>query len=101
MLKLFSCRGTDLQAVSLVLVGVWGAVAALLTAIGIAALPAADLSTAKRTAFTSFTLPVQPARRAAHFCVVTWCQHTQIKESQNWSENESLLTRLSWILQFK
>ena len=47
-----------LQTGSLVLVGVPRTVAALITAIGVAALPAADLSAAERTAFTTFTLPV-------------------------------------------
>lgn len=64
-------RGTRLQADSTVLVGLWGAVAAFLTAIRVAALPAADMSAAERTAFPSFTLPVQPARRTAHFCATT------------------------------
>lgn len=64
-------RETRLQADSMVLVGLWGAVAAFLTAIRVAALPAADMSAAERTAFPSFTLPVQPARRTAHFCTTT------------------------------
>lgn len=60
-------QGADLQAHSLMLEGARGAVAALLAAIGVAALSAADLSAAEWAAFSSFTLPVQPARRAAHF----------------------------------
>lgn len=56
-----------LKTGSLVLVSVPRTVAALITAIGVAALPAADLSAAERTAFTTFTLPVQPARGAADF----------------------------------
>lgn len=64
-------RETRLQADSMVLVGLWGAVAAFLTAIRVAALPAADMSAAERTAFPSITLPVQPARRTAHFCTTT------------------------------
>lgn len=52
---------------SSVLVGEHGAVAALLTDIQVAALPAADLSAAEGATFTALTLPVQPARRAAHF----------------------------------
>ncbi len=75
MLKLLRWQGTYLQADSLVLVRVRGAVTAFLAAFGVAAFPAADLSTAERTAFTSFTLPVQLARRAAHFCTTTQCQH--------------------------
>lgn len=52
---------------SLVLVGERGAVAPLLTDIQVATLPAADLSAAEGATFTTFTLSVQPARRAAHF----------------------------------
>lgn len=60
-------QGADLQARSVMLEGARGAVAALLAAVRVAALSAADLSAAERTAFPSFTLPVQPAGRAAHF----------------------------------
>lgn len=67
MLKKVGLRTAHLQADSVVLVGVQGAVAAFLTAVGVAALPAADLSAAERTALATFTFPVQPPRRAAHF----------------------------------
>lgn len=47
-------------------VGVGGAVAALLAAIRVAGLPAADLGTAERTVLPTHTLPVQSAGGAAH-----------------------------------
>lgn len=49
-----------------VLVGVQGAVAALLAAVRVAALPAADLGAAEGAAFATLTLSVQAARRAPH-----------------------------------
>ena len=86
MLELLRRQRTHLQADTLVLVGVRGAVAALLTAVRVADLSAADLSAAERTAFPSFTLPVQSARRAAHFCTVTRSQHQRHRNSKTFCE---------------
>lgn len=61
------CQLVHLQTGSSVLVGEHGAVAALLTDIQVATLPATDLSTAEGATFTSFTFSVQPARRASYF----------------------------------
>lgn len=67
-LHLNLCRLVHLQTGSSVLVGERGAVAALLTDIQVAALPATDVSTAEGATFTTFALSIQPARRASHLC---------------------------------
>lgn len=59
-------QAAHLHAGSAVLVGVQGTVAALLAAVRVAALPAADLGAAEGAAFATLTLSVQAARRAAH-----------------------------------
>lgn len=61
-------KGTHMPADAVMLESVQGAVTAFLTAIGVAALPAADLVAAKRAALPSLALPVQPAWGAARFC---------------------------------
>lgn len=59
-------HAAHLHAGPVVLVGVQGAVAALLAAIRVAALPAADLGAAEGAAFATLTLSVQASRRAPH-----------------------------------
>lgn len=56
------------------LVGVRGAMAALLTAVRVAALSAAELSAAEGTALSTLTLPVQLAWGAADICRKTGLQ---------------------------
>lgn len=87
---MLSEQETHLQADSMMLVGVRGTVAAFLAAIWVTALSAADLCAAEWTAFTSFTLPVQPARRAAHFCTISYTYQVPHSKTQS--------TRLGWIL---
>lgn len=92
------------------LVGVRRAVATFLTAIWVAAFPQTDLSAVKRTAFTTFTLPVEPARRAADFWkpgqkrhvlpIYNFAMFPIIKVNTKQSPPENMdLPRQTWVLQ--